>query len=342
MNMVDLYIAEVGKNLPAKNRADLEQEIRSLIEDAIDDAAQSQGREPNDDLVVEVLKKFGPPEQVAASYSKPRYLIGPRLYPTYWTVLGIVLAVVLVIAALGLGLDISQRTGPDQTPLQGFLEAGAGLLGSIIAAFGNVTLVFAILERLLPEQAWETEKEWDPRQMKAEPDPQQVRMVEPILGVFLTVAVLLVLNVYPQWIGISNFVNGQWVHAPVLAPAFFSYVPFMNVLLAAGVVQNALLLQAGRWTNTIRGLAIAIAAGSVILLASMLAGPNLVQFSAEGLSRLGWGAEVVDRIIEATPALTTLFRTILGLSLAGNLIEIGTQLYNIFKHTRTLKLTAHI
>src|SRR5690606_12112003 len=69
MNMVDIYVAEVGRNLPKKDRADLEQEIRSLIEDAIDDAAEAQGCERDEALVVEVLKQFGRPEEVAASYS---------------------------------------------------------------------------------------------------------------------------------------------------------------------------------------------------------------------------------------------------------------------------------
>ena len=44
MELVTRYVSEVGRQLPEKNRADLEKEIRSLIEAALDDRAQKSGR----------------------------------------------------------------------------------------------------------------------------------------------------------------------------------------------------------------------------------------------------------------------------------------------------------
>jgi len=35
MNLIDKYIAEVGKHLPRKQRADIEAEIRSTLEDML-------------------------------------------------------------------------------------------------------------------------------------------------------------------------------------------------------------------------------------------------------------------------------------------------------------------
>ena len=41
MNMIDQYIFEVGENLPEKLRADLEKEIRSLIEDTLEERSRT-------------------------------------------------------------------------------------------------------------------------------------------------------------------------------------------------------------------------------------------------------------------------------------------------------------
>ena len=37
MSLIDRYIAEVGRHLPEKNRKDIEAEIRSMLEDMIDE-----------------------------------------------------------------------------------------------------------------------------------------------------------------------------------------------------------------------------------------------------------------------------------------------------------------
>ena len=61
MNMIDQYIFEVGENLPEKLRADLEKEIRSLIEDTLEERSRTYSRAIDDDMIAEVLKEFGPP-----------------------------------------------------------------------------------------------------------------------------------------------------------------------------------------------------------------------------------------------------------------------------------------
>ena len=36
MELIEAYIVEIGKHLPGKDRADVQQEIRSLLQDALD------------------------------------------------------------------------------------------------------------------------------------------------------------------------------------------------------------------------------------------------------------------------------------------------------------------
>jgi len=55
MNLLDKYIEEVGKRLPRRNRRDLQAEIRSTIEDMLEDRSQAEGRPVDDALVGEVF-----------------------------------------------------------------------------------------------------------------------------------------------------------------------------------------------------------------------------------------------------------------------------------------------
>ena len=67
MNLIDKYVVEVGKHLPRKNRADIEAEIRSTLEDMLDERTQATG--PADEAtILQVLKEYGAPREVAAKY----------------------------------------------------------------------------------------------------------------------------------------------------------------------------------------------------------------------------------------------------------------------------------
>ena len=44
MDLIEEYVSEVGQNLPKKVRADIESEIRSLIQDTLEDRSQVSGQ----------------------------------------------------------------------------------------------------------------------------------------------------------------------------------------------------------------------------------------------------------------------------------------------------------
>lgn len=152
MKLIDRYVAEVGRRLPlVKGRADIEKELRSTLEDMLEDRAERAGRLRDEGMEVELLKEYGAPDKVAATYNPHPHLIGPRMFPFFTMVLKIVLAVVSTVLLVTTGIGIAADS---PMPLLDFLGAvGNGLLGIIsaaIGAFGNIVLVFAILERFLP------------------------------------------------------------------------------------------------------------------------------------------------------------------------------------------------
>src|SRR5450756_2942242 len=102
MKWVDRYISAIGDRLPAKQRKDIETELRSLILDALE-GRTGKATDFSEEDELAVLREFGRPEVVAQRYApSPRYLIGPRLYPIYLIVLRILVIVSFFGASIGL------------------------------------------------------------------------------------------------------------------------------------------------------------------------------------------------------------------------------------------------
>jgi len=209
MNLIDKYIAEVGKYLPRKNRADIEAEIRSTLEDMLEERKQAEGLE-NEAMIVELLKEYGAPRKVAESYVGPRYLIGPRMYPIFEMVTRIVVAVLFALALAGLGIGLARSSVTGSEFLKTVGESALGLLSGLITAFGNIVLVFAILEQTLPAREFQKEAEdWNPADLANEPDPDHVKFGEQIFEIFFLVLFLVIFNLYPGVIGFGFFNEGD-------------------------------------------------------------------------------------------------------------------------------------
>jgi HAAS len=143
MNLIDKYIVEVGKYLPRQNRADIEAEIRSTLEDMLDERKPAEG--PADEAtVMKLLKEYGSPRQVAATYKTHQYLIGPRMFPTFEMVLRIAFAVVAGASLIGLAAGVAKTglAGPAFASTLG--DWFGGLFSGLVAAFGNVILLLRI------------------------------------------------------------------------------------------------------------------------------------------------------------------------------------------------------
>ncbi len=285
MNMLEKYVAEIGKRLPRRTRADIETEIKSTLQDMLDERSARAGKPVDDAMVRDLLKEYGAPARVAASYGPAQYLIGPRLFPIFALVTKIVVAVLLGVSLMGLIVSVANHSsGPDFIKAVGTFALQ--LFGGIISAFGNIVLVFAILERVLPPSKWEAERdeEWDPSELDAEPDPVLVKPAEPIFAIFFTLLGLIVLNVYPNLVGINFFQDGRWVSIPTLTETFFRYLPWINLLGLLQIGLNAVLLRTGRWSTASRIANVALDIGTVVLAVTMLAGPALVDVSAKKLA----------------------------------------------------------
>jgi len=328
MNLIDKYIAEVGKHLPRRNRADIEAEIRSTLEDMLEE--RNQASLENEAAVIALLKEYGEPGKVAESYIGPRYLIGPRLYPTFELVVKIVLAVLLGVGLLGYGVSGAITKSFAGTDFLSFLgQFWVGLLGGMISAFGNIVIVFAILERVLPAKEFEKDKEeeWNPADLAKEPDPDEVKMSEAIVTVIFTVAGLVIFNLYPNVIGLFFNTNGEWTFIPALSDAFFTYLPWINLLGVAQIVFNLYQLRQRVWTTFTRLCNIVIEVGSIALAVAMLSGPSLIDLSADKLARtpIAEAADVLTKVMGFVPAIVLIIVIIVSS------IEVAQMVYRLAK-----------
>lgn len=292
MSLIDLYVAEVGKRLPLRSRKDIQAELRSTLQDMLDDRSQKAGRPADEAMESELLKEYGSPEKVAATYHRTQYLIGPRLYPFFVRVLQIVISVLSIVLLVTLGVKLGSQplTGMDLARAIG--EGLANILGGAIGAFGNIALVFAVLERVLPPSEQESFKdgqavEWDPASLKQEAAKPEVRLWEPITRILFTVAALVIFNFYPQIVAVGFLRSGQWVSIPVLTEAFFRWLPFMNILWVLQIGLNLVLLRQMRWQPVTRWANIAIELAGIGIGLGLLGGPAVVSLSQAALQSTG-------------------------------------------------------
>jgi hypothetical protein len=278
MDIINRYVTEVGKHLPRKNRLDIEAELRSTLEDMLEDRSQQTGRPADEALASKLLKKYGAPKEVAAKYATHPYLIGPRMFPFYTFVLKIVLFAVtlgLSIATI-VALINANMTGPEM--LQSLVDFAVSLVSALVAAFGNVTLVFAILERFVPVAEFDEKETWTPDELTKEPDPDQVKVGDMIASIAFTVAALVIFNLYPQIVGIWIIKNEAWIQIAGLSEVFFRYLPWINLSGILTIALDVWLLRQGIWSTLTRWLHIGLQVIGIAIAAAMLSGPSLLAF----------------------------------------------------------------
>ena len=333
MEMIDAYVNEVGQRLPARQRADIEREIRSMIGDTLDDESRTQNRPVDDAMMVQVLKRLGSPQKLAASYVPPQYLIGPELFPAYLLVVKIVASVLAILAIIGLALSVGLAGTVQSQVLEEIARAAGGIFSSIFQAFGIITLVFAVLQRVAPKNKFfPDEAEFDPRKLKLKPDAEKFNPAGIIAELVFTLIGITLFAFFPQVIGVASYRDNQWVIVPVLSQAFFSYLPYLVALWAARGVLKVAVLASGRWTLPTRWVNVGLNIIGIGLVGIILQGPSLIALPPDIVTTLGWGhadpgfvanmgnivdasirlALVVALVVECIETISTVVRLALG------------------------------
>jgi hypothetical protein len=198
MDLLERYLQAVRTYLPKGQQDDIIKELSENLRSQIEDKEAEAGRPLNQDELAAILKRHGHPLFVASRYRQARHLIGPTLFPFYWFVMKVMLAVV------GFGYAVAALTMVAEGKY--FLEVLGALLsylGAVLPTFAWVTIIFAVLDigntkfRLLEKITSESNDKFDPRKLPSlrravdSLDAKPIPRSKTIFELFFSIAFLL-------------------------------------------------------------------------------------------------------------------------------------------------------
>lgn len=283
MHLIDIYIQEVTRRLPEKNREDIALELRSTIEDMLpEDYTEKE--------VKEALKDLGNPALLASGYAdRPMHLIGPRYFDMYMTLLKMIIPIVAIVVLIVVITENILTYSGEEAILGTILSIMGhsiwGMISSSIQTFFWITIVFAILERtdtskekspLTPN--W---KEWTPDDLKSIPHIRKEKKISKVevFGGLLWIAIFVAVYFNASHlIGVYEKIEGK---LQFIIPTFNQEVlhSYWFIVLVAIVIEVILVLYkfvTSQWTHKVAILNTVRQVVSIIVLIIIFNNNSLV------------------------------------------------------------------
>ena len=143
-DLLERYLAAVARELPAAQAPDVIAELRDSLLSEIEERQDGLGRALDRGELEALLVDFGHPLIVAGRYRKIQHLIGPQVFPFWFSTLKLVL---LIEAAAWLGVMVLHFAIARPPFVDIISQIFPSFLSLAITTFGIVTLVFAALAR---------------------------------------------------------------------------------------------------------------------------------------------------------------------------------------------------
>jgi hypothetical protein len=102
---------------------------------------------------------------------------------------------------------------------------------------------------------------------------ERIKRIGPILGVVFTVLAMVWFNLLPNTVGYYVTLTDTTSFTPVLAPAFQTYLPWLNFWWGASILLNIVHIINGRWTLMSRLADLVLSLYGISVLVGMAAGP---------------------------------------------------------------------
>lgn len=283
MELIDIYIQEITRRLPEKNREDIALELRSTIEDMLPD-------DYNEEDVKAVLEKLGSPITLASGYrDRPMHLIGPRYFDIYVTLLKMILPIAAICALITVIAEYFIGYTGEEALINVFLNViGFGIWRIIeveIHVFFWLTLIFAILERTDKgkEQFPLTVsfKKWTPDDLKDIPYIPKKKAISKfeVFGGLMWTAIWATLYFYAnQLVGIYDGGGGrlEFVVPSLNQEVLLRYWPIVVIMVGLETALALYKLIKGQWTKGMALFNTAIHVIGTIVFIVILINPNLM------------------------------------------------------------------
>jgi hypothetical protein len=328
--MIDRYVYAVTKGLSQKYRDDIDKELRTLIDDMLE---QYQEDEPYEKKVERVLLGLGDPKLLSDSYrDSKRYLIGPQNFENYIFILKIVLGAVFLGISIATALESFFE--PQESAIGIFISYLATVLSAMMQGFAWVTAGFAIAEykgvKLLDKN--EINEGWSIADLPEIPQKEAViSKGETIFSILISTIFISVLFFAPQVLAayINNGSGGT-----IIIPLFnIEVLNQLKVLMAAmlilEIIKEGLKLYYGRWTMklSIPLTVLSIALGIISLW--IFANPNVwnTNFPLEVTKYLN-----ID--VAAISPWSSFSTGIVIIIILATIIDVATTLYKGIKYNK--------
>lgn len=341
VEIIDRYVYAVTKRLPAKQREDIDKEIRSLIDDMLTDGYPDRKDDP--ESVKAVLNELGNPYDLAAKYQdNKRYLIGPEHYPMYIFILKIVLAA--VTGGLIIALTIKNVVNTPINPVTMAVEMVTSIMSALLGVFAWVTIIFALIgyygEEQIDAAIAEARKElkWTLEDLPEIPSQKAIiSKGEPIVGMIFGLIGFIIFNYAPQALSIISFDKAGTKSVPILnIDDIGSFLLMINIIIFIGFIKEIARLLEGRHTLRLSIGTAVISSISLVLTIYLITNPSFFNpnFTAEMNNVFGQGAFEGFAVFGG---FRNLFKFIIGIGIFGFIVETISNFYKSLALPRETK-----
>lgn len=269
MNLIDRYVDEVGRHLPEKDRSDIEAEIRSMVEDTLEERGQ-QSKLADEKSIAETLEEIGDPKLLAYKYSPTkRYLIGPDWYDMYLTTLKRVLFMALPIVAMVAfalvftknPIDFGRAIGQ---AVDTVINVGTGILFWVTVGF-----VIAEHSNAKPEEELGSSKTkaWTVAQLPTSSAKRQISVSDVLTNIVFY-------SLFTAWIVLPPFfawVRGDEGFLPVFHPDLWNvWFPIFAVIAILTLIIELFKLKIGNWTTALTVSNVILCIGTILYIIALI------------------------------------------------------------------------
>jgi len=286
--VIESYVLDVMRRVPGKERDDVGLELRGLLTEMLDGRAEAEGVAPHDAMVLEMLRDFGTPAEVAARYQPPGFVIIPADQTRWFAILslgGVGLQWALTLPAIFQDQDTAAHWwmtwGLGSLWWPGFL-----VMTALVAAWGGQLRTFT------------------PKAKARTLDAERVNRTAMVVGLaWFAVGAAIVIAL--------PFIAGS---LPGVLPQVFAFDPsFVSnrappvLILWLGIFATLVaVLAKGRWTPRLRWVSIGFSFGFAALLGWWLAAGPI--FLAKATNDGARGAIALVLVIIAVDIAVQLYR----------------------------------
>src|SRR5215203_638765 len=295
MSLMDRYLHAVGAQLPASKREDIVAELAEDLHAQADERGAALGRPLTEAEEAALLKPYGHPIFMAARFRRVQHVVGPRLFPFYWSTLKVALAVALAVQ-LALLIAFAAAGRPLGPAVAGFFKfpVDAG-----ITVFAWVTLVFAVADVVMGR----VPGTWDPRTLPAATTARaRTAAVHTVVEIAFTALFLAWWSVLPRW---PFLAFGPAASHLAWTPALQTFYWPVLALIASSMFAQVARAARPDWARAliaVRVLTTAAALGLLVL--ALRAGDFVVSASPESTG-LAPALNTALRIAAAVALVTT-------------------------------------